>query len=673
LALIFYLTRGRALIIALLVHIAIIVSTYVLAYQYQGLAIEYSPLHVLVDMIGAILISGCAIGAIDLFQNRLYRQEHQKVEEESAAVVRFAGELEQARDELVEQERLLSVINQVTQMFLNPAVRDLELVLKEALERIGMMLDLDRVRLCRREETDGGYSYRIYGYWTREGYDFDATNFGAEYGPYLDDWERHLLHNEAVNGPLHAVVPSVSEPLRNRGIESLLLIPVFQQDEYWGFVSFVDCHSERVFSDSFVDILSSASLTLVSAFLIDQMDKQMQAALESALQASKAKTEFLSNMSHEIRTPMNAIIGMTSIARGATDIRQKDESLDKIDGASRHLLGVINDILDMSKLDAKKLDLSLTPFSFSGMLHRALDINEFSIESKKLVCKLDIDERIPPILIGDDQRLSQVVTNLLSNAVKFTPEGGRLSLRAQLIDSADDRYTLRTSISDTGIGISEEQQAQLFSSFQQAESGTSRKYGGTGLGLAISKSIVELMDGRIWVESEPGEGSTFSFEITLQRGQEPAAEAEDRPANDGDKSPTLPADLSAYEIMLAEDVEVNREIVAAFLEDTGIKIAVAKNGQEAVELFKADPSRYALILMDIQMPEMDGLEATRKIRALNLPEARRVPIIAMTANVFREDVESCLACGMNSHIGKPITVDGLKAALSHYLPAQEGA
>jgi CheY-like chemotaxis protein len=240
---------------------------------------------------------------------------------------------------------------------------------------------------------------------------------------------------------------------------------------------------------------------------------------------------------------------------------------------------------------------------------------------------------------------------------------------------------------------------QLFTSFQQAESGTSRKYGGTGLGLAISKSIIELMGGRIWVESELGEGSTFTFELPLRHGR--GASAADgatsteagagKAATGGAVGAGVSADdvgaggigatgagartsgtedagaasddFSQYEILLAEDVEVNREIVAAFLEDTGVKIAMAKDGREALELFEADPSRYGLILMDVQMPEMDGLEATQRIRALKTPEARNVPIVAMTANVFKEDVERCLACGMNDHIGKPVTVDGLKAIL----------
>jgi CheY-like chemotaxis protein/two-component sensor histidine kinase len=387
---------------------------------------------------------------------------------------------------------------------------------------------------------------------------------------------------------------------------------------------------------------------------------------------------------------MNAIIGMTAIARGTGDMKRKDESLEKIDHASNHLLGIINDILDMSKIEANKLELSLMDFSFPNLLNRVLEINEFSIRDKGLTCELAIDEAIPPVLVGDDQRLAQVITNLLSNAIKFTAEGGWISLKAQLIDNSDGQSTIRVSVSDNGIGISESQKEQLFVSFQQAESGTARKYGGTGLGLTISKSIIELMGGRIWVDSELGRGSTFSFELSLRHGSGKAQRGgggvglgsagrldgrgihsgagDDGSGGERDSgSALLPETLSGHEIMLAEDVEVNREIVAAFLEDTGITITMAKDGHEALALFEADPSRYELILMDMQMPEMDGLEATRRIRGLKVPEARTVPIVAMTANVFREDVDACLASGMDDHIGKPVTSDGLKAIIAKYL------
>ncbi|MDR2106544.1 MAG: response regulator [Coriobacteriales bacterium] len=695
-ALIFYVVHGKMRIVILALHFILTILVYLLGYSHPEFVIQHPAPFIVVDTLVGIIASGCTIGTVDLFQDRLYRYERAKVEEEKAEATRFAQELGQARDELIEQERLLSVVNQTTQTFLNPATQDLGVTLKDAMERIGMTLDLDRITILHDEKIDGERKYRVYSSWIREGLDARLNILEGEHYPYFDTWLDTFLRGEVINGLLSSMPSDVQNGLLDYDIRSLLIIPVFQQDEYWGFVSFDDCRTERVFPNDLIDILRSASFMLVSAISLDQTNRQMYSALEAALQASKAKADFLSNMSHEIRTPMNAIIGMTAIARNTDDLERKNESLSKIDHASSHLLGVINDILDMSKIEANKLELSLVDFDFPGMLNRVLEINEFSIRNKGLACEVDIDEAIPSVLVGDDLRLAQVITNLLSNAIKFTATGGLISLKAQLIDNSNEQSTIRVSVSDNGIGISESQQEQLFVSFQQAESGTSRKYGGTGLGLTISKNIIELMGGRIWVESELGHGSTFFFEISLQHGDGMAQKDRLRTGGDAglnrhgvrsdasdsgstsrrvsedsgknaDEGVPFSETLSGREIMLAEDVEVNREIVAAFLEDTGITITMAKDGRDALALFEADPSRYELILMDMQMPEMDGLEATRRIRALETPEARKVPIIAMTANVFREDVEACLASGMDDHIGKPVTSDKLKEILRKYL------
>jgi signal transduction histidine kinase/CheY-like chemotaxis protein len=681
--LIFYAVRGRPFIIVLILHFVLTFFVYLFGYSHPEVVVFYPPSFILLDTLAGIIITGCTIGIFDLFQNRLYHYERTKVEEEKAEVTRFAQELGQTRDALIEQERLLSVVNQTAQTFLNPAKQDLGATLKDAMERIGMTLDLDRITIFHDGELDTGRVYYVYNSWIREGIDAELRMRKNDHHTYFDTWRDTLLRGETINGLLSSMPPDVQKELLQYGTRSLLIIPVFQQDEYWGFVSFDDCHSERLFPDSLIDILRSASFMLVSAISLDQTNRQMYSALEAALEASKAKADFLSNMSHEIRTPMNAIIGMTAIARGTEDMKRKNESLEKIDRASNHLLGVINDILDMSKIEANKLELSLVDFSFPSLLNRVMEINEFSIKNKNLSCEVSIDKTIPPVLVGDDLRLAQVITNLLSNAIKFTPEGGSISLEALLIDNSGGQSTIRVSVSDSGIGISASQKEQLFVSFQQAESGTARKYGGTGLGLTISKNIIELMGGRIWLDSELGHGSTFSFEISLKHGDEKASatglgsesgagasgEAGGAAGAGGDKGVLLPEALAGHEIMLAEDVEVNREIVIAFLEDTGVTITMAKDGHEALALFESDPSRYELILMDMQMPEMDGLEATRRIRALKVPEAHTVPIIAMTANVFREDIEACLASGMNDHIGKPVTSDGLKTILANYLTA----
>ena len=403
-------------------------------------------------------------------------------------------------------------------------------------------------------------------------------------------------------------------------------------------------------------------------------------ARELAERATRAKSEFLARMSHEMRTPMNAIMGMTAIAKTAPDPERKGYCLGKITDASRHLLGVINDILDMSELEADTVELSPDVFDFAKMVQRITDTLKFRIEEREQTLSVDIDEGIPATIVSDERRLAQILINLLSNAVKFTPAHGAVTLSAKKIAEHDGRCTIRFAVRDTGIGISEEHQQRLFVSFEQADGGFSRKFGGIGLGLAISKRIVDMMGGRIWIESELGKGAAFLFEIEVKAdawekaplpvdaaaipdagGQTPAAQT----CGQQDTQPDV--DLRGRRILVAEDVDINREIVASLLEDAQLELAFAVDGADAVAKFSAAPDMYDLILMDIHMPDMDGYEATRRIRASGLQGATTIPIIAMTANVFREDINSCLACGMNSHLGKPVVPDVLMAELKKHL------
>jgi len=376
-------------------------------------------------------------------------------------------------------------------------------------------------------------------------------------------------------------------------------------------------------------------------------------AKEQAERGSQAKSEFLANMSHEMRTPMNTVIGMSQLAKGTKDVDRIHYCIDKIENASTHLLGVINDILDMSKIESGKFELSNAVFNFRDMISKTVEVLSFRMEEKAQSFELHIDEGIPEFIFSDDQRLTQVIANILSNAVKFTPENGRIELTATLKEAKEERQCiLEIAVTDTGIGISDEQKSKLFRSFEQADNGISRRFGGTGLGLAISKKIVEMLGGNIKVESEPGKGSCFSFTLVTNQAE--------RPINSGSESDLLEAlsskSLDGLRILLVEDVEINREILMALLENSGIVFTCAENGAMAIEMFEESSDQFDIILMDIQMPELDGYGATRKIRELDNPHAKEIPIIAMTANVFREDVEKCLAAGMNAHLGKPLEI-----------------
>ena len=422
-----------------------------------------------------------------------------------------------------------------------------------------------------------------------------------------------------------------------------------------------------------------AIVFVIFNFFIAGLLRPLHRSMKDVENANRAKTNFLSTMSHEMRTPINVVIGMTTIGKRADTTERKDYAFDKIDSASKHLLGVINDVLDMTKIEANKLELSEIEYDFKQMIQKVLSIINFRIEENEQKFTLYIDGRVPDFVIGDDQHLAQVLMNLLSNAVKFTPEQGDIGLAISVIEEIDGIYEMQFIVSDTGIGISPEQQKKLFSMFVQAESGISREYGGTGLGLAISKHIVELMDGRIWVESELGIGTEFIFTVKLKRGKknkekQPAQDFTDNRDDDTgedmdkqDEIVLIPGEFKGKRLLLVEDIAINREIVIALLEGSELVIDTAENGQEALDILTASPDIYDVIFMDMEMPKMDGLEATRQIRGSILFNGRNVPIIAMTANVFQSDIERCIAAGMNSHIGKPIDIAEVIINLRKYL------
>jgi signal transduction histidine kinase len=417
-------------------------------------------------------------------------------------------------------------------------------------------------------------------------------------------------------------------------------------------------------------------------FFVENGDEEMRKrevledALETANKATAAKSEFLSRMSHEIRTPMNAIVGLNAIAKNhVTEPSKVEDYLNKIDASAKVLLNIINDVLDMSAIANNKLKIAKAEFDLKSVLNAISTIYYTQCEQKGIHFIMDVNLK-DELLIGDSLRVNQILMNLVSNAFKFTDKGGTIAIRVKEDRREDDTVFLQFKVSDTGVGMGPEMIKRLFKPFEQESAGTAKKYGGSGLGLSICKNLVTLLHGNIVVESAKGKGTTFTVELpfkTTGRASEPVGKSEFKDpgllANSGKESlravPLSNYDFSGHRALLAEDNAINSEVARELLHMAKLDCDLAFNGQEAVDKFNnSAPGTYDLILMDIQMPVLDGYGATKAIRALPRPDGKTIPIFAMTADAFTEDVSTALASGMNGHLAKPIDVAKLYATVA---------
>ena len=701
-----------------------------------------------------------------------------------------------SKDILMEQGKLLRAVNKSASLLLEDLDLRYEAVIEDALRELGESVGADRSYIWKNSFIDGDLYASEVAEWAKGMPSKKVRPQNVPYAGFLPQWRELLNSGKGLRFTYRELSNAISHFPTMSHVKSLLVIPLIMHGDFWGFIGFDDFYNVREFTEMQTNILNSGGMLIAAAMLRNDMTDRLIEAREQALLSMNAKSDFLARMSHEIRTPMNAIIGMTTIASKTTDAEKIKYCLEKIDSSSHQLLGVINDVLDMSKIDANKLEIIEEEFNFEHMLQNVFNVVQVKLEEKQQTLKFHFQEIFSRNIVSDELRLSQVLINLLNNAAKFTPESGSIDVEISEKSLEDGMVRLHVEVRDTGIGIAPERLDKLFNSFEQADGSITRQYGGTGLGLAICKSIVELMGGKIWVESTVGVGSKFIFEIdtlwgnthqstddiqidldelkilvvddepevleyfgaildsfkfnhdTALGGREAIKKAADsvesgKPYNiafldwnmpdiNGRETaleikrymgansivimvsaadwseieqeaaeigvneylpkPILPSSLfnmvikllkntpaakaqnaenlycwTGKKLMLVEDIEINREIVMSILEDTGITVETAINGVEAVEKFSKDPSVYDIILMDIQMPVLDGISATKRIRAMDNENARNVPILAMTANAFKEDEQACLSAGMNDHIAKPIDIEDLLEKIEHYM------
>ena len=709
--------------------------------------------------------------------------------------------IKEAKNELIRQDILLYAGNNIASMLLasydETKFND---TLYETLKTLGTCTNVTRAYLWKVSLVNNTPNIVHLKSWDANG-DYENIMLDNISVDFVKDhpWYKIITNNEILICHREDFDPFINELLLLDNVHTILLTPIFMQGEFWGCMGLEDCVNKRNFTSSEQNILKSSAIMIASAIMRNEMTENLIAAKELAIESAKAKNEFLSRMSHEIRTPMNAIIGMTTIAKRSSDIENINHCLDRIETASKQLLGIINDILDIAKIEANKFEIVPNEFEFEKVIQDIFNMMQIKMDEKNLEFFFGSDYIFDRFVICDELRLSQVIINLLSNAVKFTPDNGKISLKIKILEECNDSAVLRVEVKDTGIGISDEQKSKLFNSFEQADGSITRKYGGSGLGLAICKKIVTLMGGDIYIESELGNGSCFIFEVKIKFGgklrnntankhvfrdlkilvlddsidiltyignvfesfslpcdsvmtseeaykmiaksikkshpydiilidsQIPdtdivdtarrikeltdesiivmmmavadSSELEEKlkehdisefipkpilPSVLYNKiikltscSPIIEPEIEDFEdethnwsnkyILIAEDVEINKEIIYTILEDTCVNIDHAENGKIAVEMFTETPDKYDLILMDVQMPEMDGLEATRRIRKSSCKNANEIPIIAMTANAFKEDMMECIAAGMNEHISKPINLNEFINKLAFYL------
>ena len=589
--------------------------------------------------------------------------------ETQEAWVRISEDAENLIKSATEQERqakMLNAVNIMASALLNTENEDaLKAAIPEGMKLIAECMDIDRVHIWQNEIINGTFHFTLMYEWLGDnGHIGNPIRIGnsLSYSESAPVFFERFLKDEYISGPVDRLSQKEKALLQNSGAKSMLAVPVYLHGTFWGFVSFDNCHVERMLTQDEIDILHSGSYIITSAIHRNLMTVRLHEAVEQANAANRSKSEFLANMSHEIRTPMNSIIGFSELALDDKNPAKIKDYLRKILESSRWLLQLINDILDISKIESGKVDVESILFDLSELMTTCrMAILPKAIE-KGLKMHFYVEPPEDSLLHGDPVKLRQVLMNLLYNAVKFT-DSGSITTLVSVRKSTPEFTVIAFEVKDTGIGMTEEQLKTVFDPFTQAEAGTTRKYGGSGLGLPIARNIIEMMGGKLVVESTIGKGSKFGFELKfsvtdinsdLYSPDVPASKTSMKPVFDG-------------EVLVCEDNLMNQQVICEHLSGVGLKTIVADNGKIGLDMVVSrkenGEKQFDLILMDIYMPVMDGLEAITEINKLDVG----IPIVAMTANVMSNDIDVYQSKGLREIVGKPFSSHELWRCLKKYI------
>jgi signal transduction histidine kinase/CheY-like chemotaxis protein/ABC-type amino acid transport substrate-binding protein len=579
--------------------------------------------------------------------------------------------LERRTKDLNKQNSLMSAVNNAAAILLEP---DSSLdAINLSMQMICECADIDRVNLWQNFRKDGRLYYRQLHKWYSPEFNLGDEVYEFSYDDTIPVLQYTLYENKTLNGPVEALPEKEREFFSRFNIKSILCVPLFLNGEMWGSVTFDDCHSRHFFQQADEYTLRSWGMLLISAIQRYEIMCELKTAIRGARSASEAKSRFVANMSHEMRTPMNVVIGLTNLMLEETSISgDTKESLKKINTAGNTLMGLINDVLDISKIEAGKLELIPVQYDVANFLNDIITQNTIRIENKPITFKLDISDDLPDKLYGDDLRVKQIMNNLLSNAFKYTKEGTvtlGVSCWRENASGADNIWVY-FYVNDTGIGIREEDLKRLFTDYNQVDTRANRAIEGTGLGLSITKKYIEMMGGKITVESEYGKGSVFRVRIcqgfvsdTLI-GRETAESLCNFNYSEKERlshRKLARPNLSYAKVLVVDDFPTNLEVAAGMLRKYKMQVDCVSSGQEAIDLISAGEPVYDAVFMDHMMPVLDGIQTTIVIRTLGTKYANELPIIALTANAIAGNEQMFLENGFNAYLPKPFNAGSLDA------------